>query len=140
MSHVGMRKEHACPIYMMYPKYRMQLFVEQTGVQWHTCQKRKVHAPRIRSIGCSSLRANGCGAAVLSSWSRTVMVQDRMAQGFGITTGIQEARKGKYTLLGTAGNFNSLLSSGLSSSRLTTVQGMGHSRSATNILISAGMQ
>ena len=36
------------------------------------------------------------------------MVQDRMAQGFGITTGIQEAREG---------------SSGLSSSRLTTVQG-----------------
>ena len=31
--------------------------------------------------------------------------------------------KGKYTLLGTADNFNSPLSSGLSSSRLTTVQG-----------------
>ena len=62
-------------------------------------------------------RANGCGNAVLSNWSRTLMVQDRMAQGFGIT---QEARKEKYALLGTADNFNSLLSSGLSSSRLST--------------------
>ena len=77
----------------------------------------------IRSIGCSSLRASGCGNAVLSNWSRTLKVLDRMAQGLGIATGLQEARKGKYTLLGTADNFNSLLSNGLSSSRLTTVQG-----------------
>ena len=58
-----------------------------------------------------------------SNWSRTYNVQDRMPQGLGIVTGLQEARKRKNTMLGTADNFHSLLSSGLSSSRLTTVQG-----------------